>query len=60
MKYVIDVEVTGYECLSIEANSLEEAMEKASDRFDVEYMHLPITTLRNKSLKYTHLNDDWE
>lgn len=60
VKYAIDIEFTGYENLDIEADSEEEAMEKALNVFDSKYMNLPIKTLRNKSTKLTNMTGEWD
>ena len=49
MKYTFDVKFTGYEQITVEADSLEEAEQKAIDRFEGHYTTAPAGDLRSKS-----------
>lgn len=48
-KYTFDVKFVGYEQVTVEANSLEEAKQKAHDRFEAHYTTAPAWDLRTKS-----------
>lgn len=48
MKYRVDVKVTGYMTVEVEANSVQEAEEKATEEFADTYFKFPIGHLQSK------------
>lgn len=44
-RFVIDIKLTGYTTVHVDAENLEDAFEKASDYFTREYMPNPIRDL---------------
>lgn len=55
MKYTFDVALTGYEQVTVEAESLEQAEELALERFEEIYKVEPAWSLRTKSTTLTQL-----
>ena len=49
MKYVVDIKVTGFIQVTVEAETDYEACDKASEVFDADYMNQPIGDLRWKA-----------
>ena len=57
-QYTFDIKFTGYEQVTIEANSLEEAEQKALDRFEAHYTTAPAWDLRSKSQELQRLGSE--
>lgn len=58
MKYTIDVKLIGFEQITVDAASLEEASEKAIDRFWEIYDTAPARALRTKTTECTFLGQE--
>jgi hypothetical protein len=57
-RYVIDVKLTGFAEAVVLADSLKDALEKAGDCFEKEYMPNPINNLRWVSTECMYLNGE--
>jgi len=57
MKYRIDIKLTGFEEVVVEASNIEEAYEKALDRFWEIYDTAPAKNLRWKSTEMDILSE---
>ena len=54
--YRIDVRVIGFVEITVDADTSEEAFEKAEEVFDEEYLHRPISDLRWKETKFEEID----
>ena len=58
MKYRVDIEVVGYMTVEVEAESKDEAEDKALEVFSVKHFNDPIGHLQSKSTSATVLTED--
>jgi hypothetical protein len=56
--YTFDIQLTGYEQVTVSASNLEQAEEKASDKFWLIYDTAPAQTLRTKSIELQLLGEN--
>lgn len=59
MKYRVDVKLTGYMTVEVEAKSIEEAEEKATEVFADKYFRFPIGHLQAKKTEANCISEDW-